>query len=191
MAVPSRLAVVGYLKRHIPNLEVSIDTSGSALANWRNMLTLAGCDAFVLLEDDILLTRDFTSKIETAIKANPHVLIQFHSRSKDDIAIGSRWRPGRTFCNNQCVYFPPTFAAALLSYSYTAKRFETDPTGIDLCAADFLALHKQKYWNHVPSLADHLPIQSIIDPRRAKTGLRRQARVFLDPELDGCPIQSP
>jgi len=188
-AIERRADVVAYLQKHIPQLEVAWDASGKCIGGFLQVLDRAGTDAFVLLEDDILLTKDFLPKIQQVIARKPDHLIQFHSRCGKDQTIGSRYKSGREFYNHQCVYFPAGIAPRILSFSAQDIYMDfTSPRSFsDVLTQDFLYHHKLKYWVSIPSLVDHLPDVSSVDPRRAKSGLRRQARVFRDPETDGCP----
>jgi len=188
-AIERRAENVAYLQRHIPDLEVCWDNSGKCIGGFMKVLAQAGASSFVLLEDDIILTQLFVPKILYAIQQKPDCLIQFHSRSKDDLAVGSRFRAGRQFLNHQCVYFPTGMAMEILRFSEREiyHDFSSPRSFSDCLTQDYLHSNNLKYWTHIPSLVDHLPAVSMVDPRRAKTGIRRQARVFMDPETDGCP----
>jgi len=188
-AIERRAGVVAYLQKHIPQLEVSWDSSGKCIGGYLKVLDRAGEDPFVLLEDDILLTQDFLPKIQQAIAQKPDQLIQFHSRCAKDQTVGSRFKGGRQFYNHQCVYFPAGIAPQILRFSEQEiyRDFASPRSFSDVLTQDFLHQHRLKYWVSIPSLVDHLPDVSSVDPRRSKSGLRRQARVFRDPETDGCP----
>ena len=185
MAIEKRAHIVEYLRRHIPGMEVMWDRGGNAREAWLAVMRSLGTDAGVVVEDDIVIAKGFCSKIETAVNERPGELIQFHSRMKDDITIGSRYRAGSTFCGNLTVYFPAGMAAELVEYSKITGRWETDPTGYDLVMADYMKGKKIRYWNYSPSLSDHLPLTSAIDPRRSK---HRRSTTFQDPETEGLPV---
>jgi hypothetical protein len=188
-AIKRRAPVVAYLQRHIPSLEVCWDDSGRCIGGYRQALELAGTDPFVFLEDDILITKDFIPKIERVIAERPGQVIQFHSRAKKDQTIGSRYRTGREFYNHQCVYFPQDFGRYILHYSDHPQYqdFDNPHCYSDVLTQDFLHEFGLKYWVSIPSLVDHLPDISAVNPKRSKSGVKRQARVFLDPETEGCP----
>jgi len=185
MAIEKRAHIVEYLRRHIPGLEVMWDRSGNAGAAWVSVMRSLGTDAGVVVEDDIVIAKGFCSKIETAVNVRPSDLIQFHSRTKEDLIVGSRYRAGASFYNNQTIYFPAGMAAALVKFSETSARWENDPSGYDRVMADYMHENKIRYWNHVPSLSDHLPVTSAIDPRRSK---HRRSTTFQDPETEGLPV---
>ena len=93
-AVRERAPNVEYMKLHIPTLEVVWDTQGLQRATFLEALQLMGDDAFVYLEDDVILARQFCKKAETAIRQKPTAVIQFFSRRQDDIRVGSRCNRG-------------------------------------------------------------------------------------------------
>jgi hypothetical protein len=188
-AIERRANVVAYLQTHIPQLEISWDASGKCIGGYLQVLSRAGADPFVLLEDDILITKNFLSKIQQAISQKPDQIIQFHSRCAKDQIIGSRYKSGREFYNHQCVYFPAGIAPQILHFSEQEiyKDLTSARSFSDILTQDFLHQRRLKYWVSIPSLVDHLPDVSSVDPRRSKSGLRRQARVFNNPETNGCP----
>lgn len=185
MAMESRKYIVDYLQANIPNLEIVWDTKRNATATWRDMLHCMGDGSAVVLEDDVVITTNFQEKVEKVIVEHSDELIQFHSRTTDDIFIGPRLRAGISFYNNQCLYYPAGMGKALLEYADSHPEiFKKDPTGYDRCTAFYMQNNKMKYWNHVPSLVDHLPVESLIDPRRSRF---RVATTFIDPEMNAYP----
>lgn len=185
MAVPKRAEIVRYLRAHIPNLQVVWDKKRCAAHTWQSTFKAAGAEPAVIVEDDIVLTKDFMRKLMAVIDMYPDRFIQFHSRTKEDITVGSRYRAGATFMNNQCLYYPAGLAAKILEYSEGHPLWVTNPSGTDAVTAAYLKDNKIRYWNHVPSLVDHLPVQSEIDSRRSK---HRRSTTFQDPELSGLTI---
>lgn len=188
MAIEQRSHIVDYLKLHVPGLEVVWDKHRSARITWISVLQHMDSDPCVLLEDDIVLTKNFTSKIMEAISERRADVIQFHSRTREDLTVGSRYRSGLTYLNNQCVYFPPGFSKKLLLFARdgAAPIWEQHPNGTDCVMAKFLQVNKMRYWNHCPSLVEHLPIQSAIDPKRSRS---RRSTTFVDPETSGLTVR--
>lgn len=187
MAIEQRSHIVDYLKLHVPGLEVVWDKHRSARLTWLSVLQHMDSDPCVLLEDDIVLTKNFMAKIMEAISERRSDIIQFHSRVKEDLTIGSRYRSGLTYLNNQCVYFPPGFSKKLLLFARDGAEsiWEGHPNGTDFVMAKFLQASKMRYWNHCPSLVEHLPITSTIDPKRSK---HRRSTTFCEPELEGLSV---
>lgn len=186
-AIPDRASFVAYLKRHIPHLEVTWDTTRNAMDTFLVTMRNAGNDPIIHLEDDILLTKDFVAKIEKAISERPNEVIQFFSRSNADITEGSRYRSGGSFLMNQCKYLPAGVAKALYDYYPTWPNIFKHPTGTDSMMGDFFKTYKMRYWNYVPSLVNHAPVKSEIDSRRSRF---RQAKVFHEPEMEGYPLEN-
>lgn len=190
MAVEERRAGVEYVQRHVPQLEVVWDQHRNGNETYQRALTHIGFDAAVFLEDDVILTRDFTTKIETAISEHPNRPIQFFSRRQDDLTVGSRLLPGKSYLMNQCHYLPAGFAAKILKLWLTTnpKPERWLPAQMDVITADAIDKHYKHYWNHVPSLVEHAEITSTVDPHRST---RRQSLTFQDPETDHCPHTVP
>lgn len=176
-AMPSRQEHVDYLLARIPDLEVCWDQRRDAWDTYIRGLALAGAEASVQLEDDIVLTRNFRTKLEGVIAQRPDALIQFFSMRKADLTVGSRWERGGTFAMNQCTYYPAGMGPEIMAFAETWPRRAEHPTGYDLMLADFLKARRLKYWLHVPSLVDHRVARSLIDGRRSS---KRQSLTFVD-----------
>mgnify|MGYP000527357147 CR=1 FL=1 len=177
-----RESIVSNLLASLPEAEVCFDDTGKgAMGNFLKSLRMSGEAPTLMMEDDTLLTEDFLPKVTDAINANPDSVIQFFSRNKDDLRIGSRWQPGGSFIMGQCHYMPRTMCRALLDYAQDWPRLEEHPHGTDLMVADFLKSLRIRYWKHVPSLVDHLPTKSMIDPRRSTS---RKSLTFENPMKD-------
>lgn len=111
MAMRDRAPFVDYYRLHIPNLEVVWDTTSNATETWKATMRHIGPDPAIVIEDDVVLTRGFCAKVEAAVAAHSTHPVQLHSRTKDDVSTGSRWRSGMSFYNNQCFYYPPGLRA--------------------------------------------------------------------------------
>ena len=188
-AVQARAPNVEYMKLHIPALEVVWDTQGHQRATFLEALQLIGDDAAVMLEDDVVLARQFCAKAVTAIRQKPKAVIQFFSRRADDIRVGSRFQAGSAYLMNQCFYLPPKMAAAVATYCpqwYERQDLlEADHRGAaDAMLRDFFTDYGIKHWVSIPSLVEHAVGVSAILPSRAK---KRQSKTFAAPELLGKP----
>lgn len=147
--------------------EIVWDQERNAMATWRSVLREAGEDPVIILEDDIHLAPRWRERVEHVIEEIPNSVVQFFSLRKRDLTEGSRWEPGRTFMMNQCYYLPQGVAARLLEYSEGWE--ENNPenvTGYDILMARWMQETGQRYWLHVPSLVQHEPWRSEIQPRR-------------------------
>ena len=172
---PQRSGYIPYLKERIPNLEVVVDPGGGVMDCFQESLRVAGEDAVVHLEDDIVLTENFCEKALAVIADFPYVLIQFFSMRKKDLEIGSRWEPGRTFLMNQCVYYPEGMSRDLLEYSEDWFEAGNGKIATDDLVALFLRGRGMDYYLHVPSLVDHRVGRSVSNPKRSS---KRQSLTF-------------
>ena len=160
----------------IPNLMICEDTKHEAKDTYRMSLEMAGDDACVNMEDDIILCDHFYDRAMNEISKRPNDVIQFFSMRGDDLKIGSRYIPGYQYLMNQCFYLPMGMARAILEYMpYWLKENEGIVGGTDSLTRDFFKLAKIKYWNVVPNLVDHKQVKSRIDPRRST---KRQSFTF-------------
>lgn len=164
-----------YLISSIPDLIVIQDKTNNAMTTFLEAMLIAGNDPAVHIEDDIILTSNFVSKLESAIKKRPDMVIQFFSMRKADLTIGSRLDYGRTFMMNQCFYLPINYSRMIFEYYPDWPQKGVHKTGYDILIADWLKARKEKYWIHVPSLVQHRKCKSIINPRRPNN---RQSKTF-------------
>lgn len=165
---------VEHLKQEIPELIV-IRNGINAMEAFVDALDAVGDDAAVHLEDDIELCNDFYEKIQKIISEHPDEVIQFFSMRKEDLTVGTRMITGSRFLMGQCFYLPKGMSKKILAYKYTWKRIKEHPTGLDTMVADYLKDNKLSYLNIVPNLVDHLPVKSLINPRRSS---KRQSFTF-------------
>lgn len=177
--LPERQEYYEYLKEKLPNAEFVLDEKKQAFHTLLKALEQIGNDGVLLMEDDALLTVDFENKVKAVIKERPHEVINFFSRRKKDIEVGSRYESGASFNYNICFYMPPMFAKSLLKYAkkWYKENKEEHPTGTDTVIAEFLSEHGMNYYNHVPSLVQHRIGKSRINSRRARD---RTSKTFVD-----------
>ncbi|AWN07821.1 hypothetical protein HOT31_gp154 [Microbacterium phage Hendrix] len=151
------------------------DEEHSGLATWMKVLEAMGEGAGILLEDDVILTSNWRQKIETVISHHPRSIIRFWSDLEADVTEGSRWKPGKTFFANLCVYYPPTYARQQLEWCRKRSlkswnKLHDHVTGL------WLDSRGEDYWLQVPSLVQHRgDLKSVAAPRRP---LGRVSRTF-------------
>jgi hypothetical protein len=172
-AVPERETFVAEIKRALPCVEVCMDKTRNAMDTFLAALDMAGQDAAVHMEDDTILTSGFQRKAEAVIAERPDTVVQFFSMRSADLTVGSRW--DRSFLMGQCFYLPRGASAAVRAYHARWPGKAQHPTGLDNMVADWLKHTSQRYWLHVPSLVEHRPVKSAIDPRRST---KRQSKTF-------------
>lgn len=125
----------------------------------------------LLMEDDVILHRDWRERVERVIAGHPDSVCQFFSQRRGDLERqkGSRWEPGRSFIANLCVYLPAGMPPQLLDrLDGWAERHPEDPTACDFVIREHLAETRQRYWMEVPSLVQHETWHSSINPRRPR-----------------------
>lgn len=182
-AVPEREPIVNYLRHHIPNLEVVWEDGAGAMSTHRRALLHAGEDPIVLMEDDVLLCRDFVQRAEGYVEQYPDTVMTFHSRRGRDL-LGTYDISGRPFYNAQMLYLPRGVAARLAAYHPDYQRQEPLSTGLDLLIGEWCYLNDRKIRVVCPNLVDHLPVVSAIRKGRST---KRQSRTFQDPEYQHLP----
>lgn len=172
---------VDYLSHQIPNLIVNKDDfdfpgifKSTAWFNYRRSFQLAGNEACLMMEDDIVLCQNFVSKALSEIEKDPFNIITFFSMKKKDAELGTRYMPGKTFMMMQCVYYPAEFSRFFVDYMdlWYKKRVD-DPSlqkhfhcPIDIVVAEYLNYCKVNYKIVVPNLVQHLGLKSEINPKR-------------------------
>lgn len=176
-AVLSRAAYIEYLRAKLPAAEFCFDQHRDARETCRRAMAMAGDGPAIHMEDDAILTRDFVAKAEAVIAAHPDRVIQFFSRRKKDVTVGSRL--DRSFSANVCYYLPAGYSREVLAWmpGWAAAHPEHRFSANDLALNDWLRARREPHWIHVPSLVQHRIAPSAIDPRRA---WRRVSATFED-----------
>lgn len=176
-AVPSRMEMIEYLRKNLPQAEFCMDQKQDAFDTFLRSLEMAGDEPAIHMEEDVILTKGFYEKVHRAISQKPFNLIQFFSMRKKDLTEGSRW--DNNFLMNQCFYAPPTYSRQMRQFYdvWAVKNLKDHPNGTDQMVCDYLKAKKEKYWIHCPSLVDHRIAKSAIDPRRSS---KRQSLTFQD-----------
>jgi hypothetical protein len=179
MAVPwdtQRMVRAVNLKQQAAPAQVVWDRTKNAFDTWRELLLDIGDRAAIVMEDDVVLTTGWRQQVEAVIDQHRQSLIQFFSLPRKSDEQGPHWEPGRTYLMNQCHYLPPGMATDLVRHSAGWVEAHPDnPTAMDSCMADYLKATGQRYWQHLPSLVQHEPWTSEINPKRPRN---RQSRSF-------------
>jgi hypothetical protein len=164
-AVRDRIGYIEYLQENLPQAEWAFDTQRNAMHTFLTALKMAGDDAVVHMEEDVLLAPNFVSRLEAVIAKHPDKVIQFFSMRKDDIEVGSRM--DGNFLMGQCFYLPKGYSKEVLAFYSVWDGLKEHPTGLDTMVGDWLRKRKEKYWIEIPNLVDHRIGKSQIDPRRS------------------------
>lgn len=176
-AMPERADMVDTLLADLPDALICYDQQRDAMDTFLRALALAGDEPAVHMEEDVRLASNFRDRLEAAIAERPEHVIQFFSMRKADLTTGSRW--DSNYLMLQCTYLPAEYSALIRAYAPVWPARKEHPTGCDTLIRDWLKARRERYWIHVPSLVDHLPVKSLIDPRRST---KRQSLTFEQPE---------
>lgn len=171
-AVEQRRPYVEEILKQLPEADVYWDKDGDAMKSYLAACRLAGDEPVVLLEDDIILTKNFKSKIEAVISEYPEILINFFSLSKKYLS--PHFKKGREYCMNQCEYFPAGFAKKVLEMYESWPQKESEPNAYDFLVGYAWGANKP-YLVWCPSLVQHRECKSVIDSRRSS---KRQSITF-------------
>jgi len=175
-AVKERQEFVNYLQKNLPQAEFCFDKNKNAMDTFLDAMQMAGNEPAVHMEEDILLTKDFVSKITTEIAKRPNELIQFFSMRGADLIDGSRY--DNNYIMNQCFYLPAGYSKMIYEFYPNWNGKIKDPTGTDIMINDWLKARKEKYWISIPSLVEHRVCKSTINPKRSS---KRQSKTFQFP----------
>lgn len=124
----------------------------------------------VVMEDDIILCKDFKNRIEEVINNNPNELINFFTQPTQYF----KTRKGAFFCYNQCTYFPSGIAKkikdAIVKYDIPIKRQE-------VMMRDSLSKLKIYHIQYRPCLVQHIDKGSLMNHN---PGFCRRSPFFID-----------
>lgn len=152
----------------IPGAELVLDEKRSAMDTFFRSLRASGNEGAWHIEDDVILTSDFMRKARGVVFVNGQLHIQGFSRRAQDLTIGSRLEPGRTFMHHQCVWVPPGHAEPLAAFgehwlaTWTREGQKWSKPFSDVMHLDYLIAHRLSYWLHCPSLVQHRSAASMI-----------------------------
>lgn len=141
-------------------------------------------DGLVLLEDDIILCKNFYYWIMREIEKRPVKVISFFEKPLSKKKLESGYMPPSEFLYNQCNYYPFGMCK-LIANEEVIKLFKTSYTEKWVCPSDcyirfVLSMHGIKYYMKVPFLVQHLPWKSTLG-NRSKA---RQTKYFID-DIEG------
>lgn len=168
---------VEYLTPRLPDAEWSgsKELRRTGMGNFFHALRLAGGDAALHMEDDIILTRNFMEKVNAVIDSvGSDKVIQFFSLKKTE----SGWDTG--FSMNQCFYLPAgNMGQELLQFApgWLTANPKDQNGGYDLLMGAYFKANKIRHWVSCPSLVQHRSDPSNLSPRSRF----RQSASFVDP----------
>lgn len=182
---PDRLQNVEILRSLIPQLEVIVDEKRDGYATLLDACHRLDSTGGVLLEDDVLLCRNFTTRIEEIIQRKQQYVINFFEKPK--VPLNTSLVGGSQFLWMQCIYLPPGFPGKMIEHFQTFLVKHPEPDAYDCLVAHALVKERMKYWRIRPCLVQHLPFRSTLKGSRPPT---RQTDFFIDDlEMNGNVVQ--
>lgn len=174
----TRLKNVDALKERIPDLEVVIDENRDSYATFLEACRLINDTGAILLEDDVLLCKNFTQRVAEVIADKGYDKV-YNFFEKPKTLFKTSYVGGSNFLWMQCIYLPPKLPMLIVNNYEDFKRHKPKKwrgMATDCLIQDTLIKNKIKYWRIRPTLVQHLPFKSVIGNRPKN----RQSPYFID-----------
>lgn len=169
------------IKKQIPNCILYYGDNDNVFDKFINCFRLEPeYDGLVLLEDDIILCKDFYKKIMAEIEGKPDDVISFFESPLTKKELKSGYMPPSKFLYNQCNYYPAKVCklipdektiADFKNWYYKKWSYPSDEY-INFV----LVRNKIRYFMKVPFLVQHHAWESTWGAR----GKTRQTKFFID-----------
>lgn len=180
-----RIANVEILKQQIPQLNVIMASRETVLKEHINSFNIEDeYDGMLMLEDDVLLCKNFLSRLDDTLKGHENELVSMFESACAKGELHAGYKKGRNFAWNQCNYYPkhicrllgdPNMLPQFREYFFE-KKLGAWVYPIDTYIAYVLNLYKIDYYMALPFLVQHLEFKSNFKGRP----LRRQSKYFID-----------
>lgn len=148
-------------------------------------------DGVVMLEDDVILSKDFRSHLNRVLSTHSGDVVQFFERALAQKPLTGGWKNGAEFFSCVCYYMPARFTKVFSNHrnreefrEYFAKKHEPWGYPIDCYIAHVLGRNKMVYWREMPYIVQHSALQSTFKGRSTK----RQSKYFIDDLKGGKAI---
>lgn len=160
---PERDVVVESMKREIPNLEVFVDRHHDWYRAFFDVCDMINSTGAVLLENDVLLCRNFRERIEAIIdEKGKDEVISFFEKPK--VWLPTAYVGGSNFSWMQCLYLPPGVpgrARQYLDEFRTNRPKQFRGVSVDIFLSYVFVKEKIKYWRIRPCMVQHLDLRSL------------------------------
>lgn len=179
--IPERIENAKKISKQIPNCILYYGDNDNVFNKFINCFKLEKeYTGLVLLEDDIILCKDFYNKIIAEIKDKPNDVISFFEKPLTKKELKSGYMAPSNFLYNQCNYYPAE-VCKLIPDDVMIERFKKWYSKKWQYPSDeyinyVLVNHKIRYFMKVPFLVQHQPWKSTWGPR----GKVRQTKFFID-----------
>jgi len=159
-----RQANVDLLCEQIPGLIIVKDKTKNAMQTFLEALQATENKPTVMLEDDVVLCKDFTIQSTNYISLYVNKVINFFSmRPKSDFFT----RFDNYFSSTLCFYLPDGFAHGIYKHYDKWKVNRYTSTGTDYLVNSYLKSIKEKHLIVIPNLANHMVGKSLINKKRS------------------------
>ena len=131
--------------KFLENYEILVDKEHKPIKSFIEQLIYMSDEDAIMLEDDLLFSKDFNEEIDKAISRFPDKVINFYYMYLQFMPI--RPFPGKSFLNNQCVYYPKGVAKKIakemekvISEGCTEKQYDKiQAIAMDRLGIDFIS----------------------------------------------------
>jgi hypothetical protein len=134
-----------------------LELCGKGLSAWEVLIEsikTAGRDNCVYLHSEASICNQFCEEVEAVISKNNKSVIQFFSKHKDDLQLGTRWVRSNTLWMGVCYYMPGKVSVSLLEYlteNLEAVKVSESP---EKWIGRYFHKSNIQYLNICPNLAD-------------------------------------
>ncbi len=138
--------------------ELLIDTEHKPITSFIAQLKYISEYNAVLLEDDVILCKDFKKRIEEVINKYPDDIINFFT----DPMRYFTTQYSLTFCYNQCTFYPMGLADQIAEAMIADFKIHSDAKGYDSIEARALMTLRIPHLQYRPCLVQHNDKKSLI-----------------------------
>lgn len=160
---PERDVVVESMKTRIPNLEVFVDREHDWYKAFFDVCDMIDSTGAVLLENDVLLCKNFCERIESIIaEKGPDKVISFFEKPK--VWLPTAYVGGSNFSWMQCLYLPPGVPGKTRQYFdefRTTRPKQFRGVSVDIFLRYVFVKERIKYWRIRPCMVQHLDLKSL------------------------------
>lgn len=137
-----------------------VDTEHKPIKSFIEQLEIISRTNAVLLEDDLILCKDFKNRIENAIKEHPKKIINFFESPLQYYK--TEERDGKRYYWNQCTYYPKGVGAKIAKQMKKVWEEHPEEKQYDRIMAIALDELGMTYISYRPCLVQHLDKGSLI-----------------------------
>jgi|LakMenEpi03Aug12_release.lakeMendotaPanAssembly.Ray.scaffolds.fasta_scaffold34382_6 hypothetical protein len=135
-----------------------------------------GCNYIILIEDDVILCKNFISSVQKAINANinrcPLVFFSISDQSKKAYDQGYRWIKMKTNAWAQCIAYPEEIIEDLLKYPAINTKFS------DVWLSMYCLNNNINIMQPLPNFVQHMELKSSINNPTTIAGRKRTSKIF-------------